>query len=220
MSDRSSRIPLLVLALTLPVVSYRLLLREVFFWGLPSLQFVSWREYAFSLIGQGQLPLWNPYNGAGAPLFANYQSALLYPLNWPGYVLPLAWSMSLTAALHLFIGGWGMWKFTGRLGVSALGRGISALAFGLTSYLVARLGTFPMVCAAAWLPWLMWAALGVLSTGKRRDMAWLALFAGLQLLAGHAQTAWYSLLLVGVFSLWWTMTSRRLNPGPSPPLWE
>src|SRR5262245_45307151 len=130
-AERSSRLPLILLALTLAVIFYRLLLGEAFFWGLPSLQFVPWRDYAFSLIRVGLLPLWNPYNGAGAPLFANYQSALLYPLNWPGFILPLAWSMSLTAALHLFIGGWGMWKFTGRLGVTSLGRGISALAFGM-----------------------------------------------------------------------------------------
>ncbi|MBC7815017.1 MAG: hypothetical protein H7175_27915, partial [Burkholderiales bacterium] len=98
MSDRLRfHWPLLILALTLVVVFYRLLLGEVFFWGLPTLQFYPWREYAFDLLRHGQLPLWNPYNGAGAPLFANYQSALLYPLNWPGYVLPLAWSMSVTA---------------------------------------------------------------------------------------------------------------------------
>jgi hypothetical protein len=108
MADRSSsRLPLWILAITLLVVFHRLLLGEVFFWGLPALQFYPWREYAFDLLRQGQLPLWNPYNGAGAPLLANYQSALLYPLNWPGFFLPLAWAMSVTAVLHLFIAGWG-----------------------------------------------------------------------------------------------------------------
>src|SRR5512140_3669432 len=100
---------LIVLALALGLANHRLLLGETFFWGLPSLQFVPWRDYAFDLLRQGQLPLWNPFNGAGAPLFANYQTALLYPLNWPGFVLPLAWSMSVTAVLHLFLAGWGLW---------------------------------------------------------------------------------------------------------------
>ncbi len=208
----SSCLPLVILALTLVIVFHRLWLGEVFFWGLPALQFYPWREYAFDVLRQGQLPLWNPYNGAGAPLIANYQSALFYPLNWPGIVLPLARSMSVTAVLHLFIAGWGMWMFTGRLGIPSLGRGMSALAFGMTGYLVARLGTYPIISAAAWLPWILWAALGVLSVGKRRDAAWLALFAALQLLAGHGQTTWYSMLLVAAFSVWWILSHRTVRP--------
>src|SRR5215216_2838296 len=124
------RLPLLILAAALALVFYRLLMGEVFFWGLPSLQFYPWREYAFDLLRAGQLPLWNPFNGAGAPLFANYQSSLLYPLSWVGFFLPLANTMSIVAVLHLFIAGWGMWRFTGELGFSSLGRGVSALAFG------------------------------------------------------------------------------------------
>jgi len=200
--------PLLVLFITLMVIFHRLLLGEVFVWGLPSLQFYPWREYAFDALRSGSLPYWNPYSGAGAPLLANYQSALLYPLNWFGLILPLAWSMSVTAVLHLFIAGWGMWAFTGELGVPALGRGISALAFALTGYLVARLGTYPTVFTAAWMPWLMWAALKVMSDKHRRFIGWLAVFTALQLLAGHAQTTWYSLLLVGLFSAYWGVSHR------------
>ncbi|NWF69839.1 MAG: YfhO family protein [Chloroflexi bacterium] len=209
-----SRLPLIILAITLMIVFFRLLLGEVFFWGLPALQFYPWREYAFDLLRAGQFPLWNPYNGAGAPLIANYQSALFYPPNWPGFFLPLAWAMSVTAVAHLFMAGWGMWSLTGRLGLPAFGRGVSALAFGLTAYLVARLGTYPTISAAAWLPWLLWAAQGLLAQGRRRHVAWFGLFAALALLAGHAQTAWYSLLLTAVFALWWAFFApemRRLH---------
>lgn len=205
-------IPLVMLVLALLVLFYRLFLGESFIWGLPTLQFYPWRAYALELLSQGQLPLWNPYNGAGAPLFANYQSALLYPFNWLSLALPLAPTMSLTSVAHLFIAGWGMWILGGRLGYSVLGRGMSALAFGMTSYLVARLGTFPMISAAAWLPWLCWAALGVVTLRRRLDAAWLALFTALLLLAGHAQTAWYSLLLTGIFALWRWLRERPLRP--------
>lgn len=203
MSDREvGRLTALVFAGALLLLFHRLLLGEVFFWGLPALQFVPWREYAWEMLRAGQLPLWNPYNGAGAPLLANYQSALLYPASWLGLVLPLAWSMSVTAVLHLALAGWGMWRLTARLGALPLGRALATLAFGLTGYLVARLGTYPMIQAAAWLPWLVWAAHGWLVTGSRRAAVLLGIVTGLQLLAGHAQTAWYSLLLVAVYCLW------------------
>lgn len=209
MTRRLTYAPLIMLALTLTILYFPLLRGEVFYWGLPTLQFYPWRHLAADLLRDGLLPLWNPFNGAGTPLLANYQSALLYPPNWVTLVLPLEWSMSVIAVVHLWIAGWGMWRLTGRLGVSPLGRGVSVFAFALTNYLVARLFTFPIITAAAWLPWLAWAALGVLATGKRRQAAWLALFAAMQLLAGHAQTTWYSLTLVGVLALWWTAAALR-----------
>ena len=61
---------LVVLLIALLLIFHRLLLGEVFFWGLPSLQFYPWREYAFDMLRSGHLPFWNPYNGAGAPLLA------------------------------------------------------------------------------------------------------------------------------------------------------
>lgn len=50
---------------------------KAFIWGLPSLQFVPWTSLAWSSIQDGVFPFWNPYNGFGAPLFANYQLGLL-----------------------------------------------------------------------------------------------------------------------------------------------
>jgi hypothetical protein len=200
--------PLLILGLTLALLFHRLLLGEVLFWGLPSLQFYPWREYSFDMLRHGSLPLWNPYNGAGAPLIANYQSALFYPLNWLGFILPLSMALSLTAVLHLFIAAWGMWLFAGRLGLPMLGRGVSALAFGLSSYLVARLGTYPMIAAAAWMPWTLWAVLGIVQQKRLHAVGLLALLSGLQLLAGHAQISWYSMLLLGLFTLFWLLRNR------------
>lgn len=193
--------PLAVLGAALAILLHRILLGEVLYWGLPSLQFVPWRDYAVELLRAGELPLWNPFNGAGAPLFANYQSALLYPLSWPSFVLPIAWAMSLTAGLHLFIAGAGVFALLKRMGANSVGAGAAGLAFGLCGYLVARLGTFPMVSAAAWLPWLLWSVYGVLN-GKRCAATWFAIFTALLLLAGHAQISWYSLTLAGLLAVW------------------
>lgn len=215
MPVRTARISLMVLALALLILFHRLLLGEVFYWGLPTLQFVPWRWHAIELLRAGELPLWNVYNGAGAPLLANYQSALLYPPNWLTLILPdaptVAWGMSVIAVLHLFVTGWGMARLLARLGVPALGQGVGTLGFALGGYLVARLETYPIISAVAWLPWMVWAIVGFIRTGKPRDSALLATFSALLLLAGHAQVAWYTLLLAGVFALWtaWTSSLAR-----------
>ncbi len=205
--------PLILLVLALATLFYPLANLTSFWWGLPTLQFVPWRVYAAEQLGDGILPLWNALNGAGAPLFANYQSGLLYPFNWlsliapadpttTGYVGLMASIMSIVAVLHLFIAGWGMYRLTGRLGLSDFGRGMSAISFALGGYLVARLGTYPMIMAATWLPWLLVITYDVMTTGMTRKIGSLACFTALLLLAGHAQTAWYSLLMVGVFAVW------------------
>ena len=55
---------------------------KALFWGTSAAQFISWWKWAFDTILSGHLPLWNPLVGMGAPLIANYQSALFYPPNW------------------------------------------------------------------------------------------------------------------------------------------
>ncbi|MCK6578576.1 MAG: YfhO family protein [Anaerolineae bacterium] len=198
---RSSRIPWLILLAALALLFYRLFLGEAFYWGLPSLQFIPWRIEALDLLRAGQLPLWTSVNGAGAPLFANYQSSLLYPLNWLSLILPAAQTMSITVVLHLFIAGVGMGRFVQALGILRLGQGVAMLVFALSGYLVARAGTFPILQAAAWLPWLLWISTLLIERVTPRRIAWAAVFAALLLLAGHAQTAWYAMVMIGLYTL-------------------
>lgn len=178
-----------------------LLAGETLFWGLPALQFYPWRAYAFAELRAGRLPLWNPYSGGGAPLLANHQSAILYPPNWLHLILPDVVAMNLLAVAHIVWAAAGIWCFTGRLGMPGFGRAVSALAFSLSGYLIARLGSFPTVAAAAWLPWLFWAA-DRIKDGAVGRVAGLALIVALQMLAGHAQTTFYGLLGLVAYIVW------------------
>src|SRR2546426_140465 len=42
-------------------------------------QMYPWRVFIHQEIAAGRLPVWNPYAGGGVPLFANGQSAVLFP---------------------------------------------------------------------------------------------------------------------------------------------
>jgi len=178
-----------------------LLAGETLFWGLPALQFYPWRAYAFGELRAGRLPLWNPYNGGGAPLLANYQTAVLYPPNWLHLILPDVAAMNILAVGHIVWAAAGVWLFTGRLGIPGLGRAVSALAFSLSGYLIARLGSFATVAAAAWLPWVFWAAHRTGEGGSGR-VGGLAIVVAMQLLAGHAQTTYYALLGMAAYTVW------------------
>jgi hypothetical protein len=205
-------LPFALLILVLIALFHRLLNGETLFWGLPTLQFYPWRQFAFTEIGAGRLPSWNPYVGAGAPLLANEQTAVFYPPNWLFLLLPDPQAMSWIAVLHVIWAGVGMWLFAGALGLPTFGRGISTLSYALSGYVIARLSSFPTADAVAWIPWVFWLVHRVILERKARDVGWLALAFAMQLLAGHAQTALYSSVGVGLYALWGAMSQQRRDP--------
>ncbi|MCD4685028.1 MAG: hypothetical protein K8S97_03725, partial [Anaerolineae bacterium] len=205
-------LPLALLIAVLVLLFFPLLRGDTLFWGLPTLQFYPWREFAFEQLSEGHLPTWNPYLGAGAPLLANHQTAIFYPPNWLWLVLPGSAAMTVIALLHVLWSGLGMWRFTGVLKFTSFGRGVSTLAFALCGYLIARLMSFPTANAGAWLPWLFWLVHRVLTQRRAVDIGWLGLGFGLLLLAGHAQTAWYAAVGVGLYTLWITGWHMRRDP--------
>src|SRR5690606_34114566 len=174
-----------------------------------------WREFAFDELRAGRMPFLNPYNGAGAPLMANYQTAILYPPNWLIPLLGDTWAMNWIAVLHVFWAGLGMWLLTAQLGATALGRGVGMMAYALGGYGIARMGSFPTANAVAWLPWLFWCVHQVMFQRRLEYVGLLGLVSGMLLLTGHAQTAFYALIGAGLFTLWgvwwWVARSARLR---------
>ncbi|MHC1784814.1 MAG: YfhO family protein [Anaerolineaceae bacterium] len=184
---------------------------KALFWGTPAMQFIPWKYLAFESLKQGNMPLWNPFNGMGAPLLANYQLAFFYPPNWLSYLLAafggvswLAWGETLIMALHLSWAAAGMIAFQKKMKVNLTGQLVSGLAFGMCGYLVARVGFFSIVIASTWLPWVMLAGTGLTDQILMRLGEWRRLFRtflflwfciSMQLLTGHAQITYYTLIL-------------------------
>lgn len=204
-----------VVAATLILFAPFVLGQARLYWGTPLLQFQPWREFGFNEMLAGRAPLWNPLVGAGAPLLANYQSGLLYPPNWLGVLLPLDLAHNWLLVGHVALTGVGMVALVRRLGYPALGQVVAGLAFGLSQYVVARASFYSINTVVAWTPWLVWAADRALLAGGGRERVRAALIlaglAALQLLAGHAQTTWYTWLLIAAWVAWrlWTAPVGR-----------
>jgi hypothetical protein len=198
---------------------------KALFWGTPSLQFVPWWYWAWETLRSGHLPLWNPQIGMGAPLLANYQAGLYYPPNWFYFFLAalgglpaMAWGQALMVALHLAWAGIGMAQLVRRLGLGPTAQTVSGLAFGLSTYLVARAAFLSVMSAVAWLPWILIFGREIAQPGlNRRAGLALVICAALQLLAGHAQTTWYTLLLAGMWTaIWGWLFAGQLHEGGLP----
>jgi len=190
-----------IFILPLVVLFGRILLGgQVLFWGTPLLQFYPWRILALAALRAGQVPLWNPYLGNGAPLAANLQSAIFYPPNWLYFLGPVEWLMGIIAVLHVLWAGLGMFAFVRALGLRLFAAAVSGLSFMLSGYLIARLGFLSMTTAYAWLPWLMLGVERIVTRCRLADALLLGLMLGLQFLAGHAQTSFYSGLALAAYA--------------------
>lgn len=202
----------------LPLAAMAMFWRQLFagrvlVWGTALLQFHPWESLAVRLARAGTWPLWNPYNGNGAPLLANYQSALLYPPNWLYLLVPAEHGMGWLAALHVAWAGLGMYAFLRQLGLSRFAALAGALAFEFNGYLIARLTFLSITYAVAWLPWLFWAVERLIIRRRVTAAAVLALVVGLELLAGHAQTAAYGLAGAACYGLWRLVALQRAGEG-------
>ncbi|HEX9680782.1 MAG TPA: hypothetical protein VGA32_04960, partial [Anaerolineales bacterium] len=200
----SAWLPWLAVVLGPTLVFGPMLIRgDVLYWGTPGLQFLPWHSFALQAMANGHVPLWNPWLGMGAPLLANHQSAVLYPPNLLLAVVGPAWGHGLLVLLHLIFAGAGMVVLARRLGLGTSGQAVSAIAFSLSGYLVARAGFLSMNAALAWVPWIVGAGLAVAQVAtspsprahRAAAVGLLSFFLAMQWLAGHAQTAWYTIVL-------------------------
>ena len=161
-----------------------------------------WAE-ATRALQAGRLPLWNPYLFMGVPFLANSQVGLLYPLNWPLWLLlPPHHSLHWSIIIHLCLAATGAYLYArGSLRLGRLGAWTAGAALALGGYLGAQVEHVNQLQALAWFPWLL--ALYDRAVRRRGGLAFVGLTAtvGMVLLAGHTQSAFISLVGLGVYGL-------------------
>jgi hypothetical protein len=138
-----------------------------------------------SVLERGEFPLWRETFMAGAPFAANPLNKTAYPPQWLALILePLTLLNGLVIA-HFALAGSGMWVWARALGISHHGAVVSALAFMLAPRILAHVGAghLDLLYAAAWWPWLMWAAGRLGANGGWHRALLVSLFAGLLVLA-------------------------------------
>ncbi|MBN1660597.1 MAG: YfhO family protein [Anaerolineae bacterium] len=172
--------------------------------------FYPYRDYAAEALRAGRLPLWNPYLFMGAPLLANSQAAVLYPLHWPLIWLDAPGQVAWSIVLHVWLAGMGMYVLARRAthmgGAGAL---VAAAIFALGGFLGAQVEHLNQLNASAWLPWLLLCvevAASHAAWPDSRDSVWIALLAAggvgaLVLLAGHTQAAYIVFFAAGAYAL-------------------
>jgi hypothetical protein len=177
---------------------------DVFGYFLPAYEMIAER------LRHGELPFWNPWQGAGVPLLATLQPGALYPPRWLVAVMDPSKAMGVLAIGHVLLGVLAMDRLCRRLGADALSSAIGAIVFG-ASVVLPRFHNPAQLEPSAWMP-VAGLALVALVDGARWSAAvGLGLAVAMPFLAGGYQLAVYVVYGVALLGLA-LLADRRWRP--------
>lgn len=166
----------------------------------------------------GELPLWNAHAGFGYPLLAESQTGIFYPPNLVLYRLLDAHSaFHVSFLLHYFLAFLFASAAAQRLGLSTLPSWLTALIY-VYGWFPPRTCVEWAIVGGTWLPAALWCAESFFSTRLWRYAIGLSGVLAVQLLAGHFQIAWFTLLLLAAYVLvraFWFCDDRHQPSGIS-----
>lgn len=173
----------------------------------PVRQMLPWAVFAREQFARGEAPLWNPLNGAGIPVLANFQSAPFSPFVVPFYLFPLWAATLLTAASKLAVAAASAYLFLRLVGRSTWAAAFGAAVYGLCCFHV-TLALHPHVGVLALVPLGLFVVELVARAFERdsshlpwRRLACLSLVLGATVLAGHPESLLFSVYCVAAYAL-------------------
>jgi len=177
-------------------------------WDMVDVHYSAQKYFEQSVRTTG-LPTWTPFEYSGIPFLADPQTAAWYPLHWPFFLIGISpRSLEWEMALHAFLALGGMYllarKLTGHMKCSVL----AGILYAWSGFFTGHSSHLGMFETAALAPWLLWAALVAIESGKARAMVVTGGIGGLIVLAGHFQTALYSFFALGSFVIAVTIASE------------
>jgi len=164
--------------------------------------FMPFIKFGFDEIKKGNLPLWNPHNFSGLPFFGNFQSALLYPINFLHLILPFPVSINFLVVIHVFLGGIFMYLWTSKRGLHFLASLLSAILFMFSApyFLHIYAGHTTLVYAATWIPLIFLSVDSFLETSSPKWI-FMGIFAvSMQIFSGFPQLVFFTFITVLLYS--------------------
>jgi hypothetical protein len=153
-------------------------------------QMIPWRKAVQFSLAHGQWPLWNPFILSGTQLAAAAQPAAYSPFTLIACLLPVAHSITFSAALTFFLAGLGAFLFARELGCResvSLCAGAGWMYAGPMAFFV----LWSLGASWALFPLVLFATRRCVHAPGIRSTAILGTALTLLLLAGHPETALY-----------------------------
>jgi hypothetical protein len=168
-----------------------------------------WRIYGIDLLKKGIWPLWIPHALSGAPLLANFQSGLLYPLNFLFIFFSNINAWSLYIFLQPVLASFFCFVYLRNLKLSILPSLIGAIIFAFSGFMMVWLEYGIVGHAGLWLPLVL---LAIDKLFKKVSGLWVAiggLAIGFSLLAGYPQLSAFLLLASFFYAIWKFLVDKK-----------
>ncbi len=165
--------------------------------------------------------LWNVRSFAGVPFLAAGQHSAAYPLSLIFYILPLWRAYGVFTWLQLGLAAACMFVFMRVLGVRRAGSILAAIAYAFSLFFIVSVNFTMIIAAASWLPLVMACTEVIVRQQEHRVTAaqagpdtpvpgWGAtpfvvvgaIALALQVLAGHVEITYYTIMVSGFYGLW------------------
>ncbi|OIJ28382.1 YfhO family protein [Nocardioides luteus] len=149
-------------------------------------------------VRHGNWQTWAPYEVGGAPLASLPNHAVLSPVSWPYWVMPLWLAPAWVKLTELVLVLAGMVIFLGRLGVRRSIALVAGLAF-FTSGFMMMWTNWPHTKVACLVPLLLWALDRAVHERGARDLAAVGLVVASMLLGGFPAVTMFALTLGAIY---------------------
>lgn len=141
-----------------------------------------------------QLPLWNPHEALGIPLFAQMMHGVLHPVSLAGaFVFPQA-GLDVFILIYIALAAVGSALLARVLGASWGASAVTGLGYGLSGYVLGMGSIIQYLGAAATAPWVL-AGLRVAGEGRRFGIVAAAAALAVLHFAGDPQWTIVAMLL-------------------------
>ncbi len=167
----------------------------------PMDQFIPWYHFDRQMLKTGKLPLWDPYQGCGAPHIANMQSSVFFPLNIFVYSLNWKWGLFLLYFFKLYFVGLFLFLYLTEIDISPRVSFGIAVTGTFISYIISSLYNVIMN-TAFFFPLGLWS-IEIMLKQQRKLRGYIIFCIGfvVAILGGHPEFVYYSAFTLTIYFL-------------------
>ncbi len=163
-----------------------------------STEFLPFFLEAKSQLKHGLLPLWNPYILMGTPLWANTQSALLFPLNFGHYLFAPPLGFTFSSILKIILTGFFTYIFARKIKISHFAALVSGVLYSYAMFNMFWLN-HPHTNATMLLPLSLYFGEHFLYHLNKKTVMQFALLIMLTLFSGHVEITFIVALATAIY---------------------
>jgi hypothetical protein len=169
----------------------------------PVRQQYPWKELTIASEKKIEMPLWNPYNFAGTPLLANFQSGSFYFLNILFWIVSFSTAWNLIVILGPLLSAIFLYSYLDNLKLIKWASLLGAITFSFSGFFVAWMEWGNITHVTLWLPLVLLSIDKIVSKAEnKKNTVWIFIYLFSLIsafFAGHLQFFFYLFIISWIY---------------------